>query len=696
MQIGFFQWITAVLLAGALGTVSFAGAQKPGRADVALEAAAKKELVDGDVKGAIAAYQKIIAEYRTSDRAAVAKALVRMGQCYENLGVKEVAEARKAYERAVREYSDQKDAVATAQARLAALASPGTGILYRQVWAGPKVDTTGGLSSDGRYLTFVDWDTGNLALHDFSTGNDRPLTNTASWSGKAMEYAEQSTVSRDGKQAVYSWFNAKRRYELRILNIEAAGFPQPRQLFDDVNYIAPYDWSPDGRWIAVALSRKGVEVGLVSVQDGSLRVLKSFRGPAPQRMFFSPDGKYLGLDVSTDENKDSDISMLAVDGTGETKVVVNPGMDTMMGWSPDGKRLLFASDRTGSTALWGMPIAEGKPAGLPQLIKPEFASFALGMTAGGAMYVRANLSDRGIQVASLDFGTGKLLAPPVNPVQSFVGSNGQPDWSPDGKLLAYVSSRPQANGGLVLVIRSLETGQLRELRPALRLIFLPRWAPDGRSLITQGTDMENRKGIFRIDVISGDASPIVLCLPGGVFRFPRSSPDGKKIYYVSGVAEATTLIERDLASGSERELVRGWVGIPCVMPDGRHIAWIRFDPDKSETVMLVPLAGGPPRELLHLKAGEAVSMALSATADGRAVIVVRALMSGGTELLLVPIAGGEPRKLDRRINLASFELSMHPDGKQIAWASGEKKSEVWVLENFLPAAAMAGPGKQLP
>ena len=84
---------------------------------MALQAAIKKEVVDGDLKGAIEQYKKLA---QGRDRAVAAKALVRMGQCYEKLGD---AEARKAYERVLREYADQAGAVAEARARLAALKS---------------------------------------------------------------------------------------------------------------------------------------------------------------------------------------------------------------------------------------------------------------------------------------------------------------------------------------------------------------------------------------------------------------------------------------------------------------------------------------------------------------------------------------------------------------------------------------------
>ncbi len=687
MRFAQFQYFTAAVLTGVLWTVSFAGAQKPGRADVALEAAAKKEMVDGDLRGAIDLYRKTIAQYSSTDRSAVAKALVRMGQCYEKLGVKEVAEARKAYERAVREFADQKDAVATAQARLAALGSERSGATYRQVWAGPKVDTTGGISPDGRYLSYVDYETtGDLVLHDFSTGSDRRLTNnTKGWD----EFAEGSAISRDGKQVAYNWRDANRGSVLRIVNIEPSGYPQPRQVFEgeDVRRIEPHDWSPDGQWIAVVLDRKGTQqVGLVSTRDGSLRVLKS-DGATPHRMFFSPDGRYLGLEFSVGGDPDRDLSVLAVDGGSEAKAVVNPGQDIVMGWSPDGKRLLFASDRTGSMALWALPMQGGKPAGSPELIRSEIAPRSLGVTASGALYVGATLSTWNIQVASLDFDTGKLVAPPVNLVQSFIGSNTQPDWSPDGKYLAYVTTRKRAiqtGPSEILVICSIESGKTRELRPNLRWVFLPRWAPDGRSFVSQAADFQGRWGIYRIDAATGEASAIVSGPTNSLFRFPQCSPDGKKIYYVRGPVKDMALIERDLATGSERELVKGWVGIPCVMADGRHVAWINFGQDKSAAVVLVPLAGGEPRELLRTKRDEGAPMALTSMPDGRALLVQRSLPSGGNDLVLVPVEGGQPRKLDSRISSLPAQIRIHPDGRQIAWTAGESKQEIWVLENFLP------------
>src|SRR5882672_1835323 len=132
-----------------------------------LGAALHQEEVQGDLKGAIAAYQKVLATPGVNRKTA-AEALVHMGQCYEKLGD---AESSKAYERVVKDYGDQKEAVAVAMARLGGSdATPRTnGVVTRQVWKGPQVAIYARVSPDAHQLSFVDQMTGNLALHDLST-----------------------------------------------------------------------------------------------------------------------------------------------------------------------------------------------------------------------------------------------------------------------------------------------------------------------------------------------------------------------------------------------------------------------------------------------------------------------------------------------------------------------------------------------
>ena len=69
-----------------------------------------------------------------------------------------------------------------------------------------------------------------------------------------------------------------------------------------------------------------------------------------------------------------------------------------------------------------------------------------------------------------DLATGRQTGSPARPIQSFFGTNFEPAWSPDGKSLAYVSwrgYRPISGDPRILAIRSVDTGDTRELRPNL-------------------------------------------------------------------------------------------------------------------------------------------------------------------------------------------------------------------------------------
>src|SRR3990172_5704434 len=68
----------------------------------------------------------------------------------------------------------------------------------RRVGTWPGVDLRMSTPSrDGRSFSSVDWQSGNLILHDLATGEDRRLTNEGSWS-EPPQFAYFSTISPDG------------------------------------------------------------------------------------------------------------------------------------------------------------------------------------------------------------------------------------------------------------------------------------------------------------------------------------------------------------------------------------------------------------------------------------------------------------------------------------------------------------------
>ncbi len=211
-----------------LTAVLVVGAQTKNEAERMFKVAQNAEVVDGDLQAAIEQYDTIASKFSKTDRAASADALVRMAECYTKLGDDK---ARKIYERVVREYSDQREAVAVARARLGGSESAVRAKGDRVVWAGENVNHVGGsISPDGRLISYTDWFwTGNLMLHDLASGTDRPLTGNKEWGGGN---AGSSTFSRDGKQVAYSWNNWEARLaEIRIVNPEGTGVPHHRRVF---------------------------------------------------------------------------------------------------------------------------------------------------------------------------------------------------------------------------------------------------------------------------------------------------------------------------------------------------------------------------------------------------------------------------------------------------------------------------------
>ena len=122
--------LAGVLLAGSTG----AGQKK--QQEIDLQAAIRTETVDGDLKAAIKQYDAIVAKYK-DDRAVAATALIRMAECYRKQGD---AESRKIYERVLRDYPDQKEAVSVARARLGRDESAQRvgAMSSRQVWTLPS------------------------------------------------------------------------------------------------------------------------------------------------------------------------------------------------------------------------------------------------------------------------------------------------------------------------------------------------------------------------------------------------------------------------------------------------------------------------------------------------------------------------------------------------------------------------------
>ena len=169
------------------------------------------------------------------------------------------------------------------------------------------------------------------------------------------------------------------------------------------------------------------------------------------------------------------------------------------------------------------------------------------------------------------------------------------------------------------------------------------------------------------------------------------STDGKTLYYrkrLDGASDSSSslfaFIERDLASGLEKELVRGNLGYPALSPDGRYLATRTDDVStQRKSIMLVPVAGGEPRILIRAFTNRPDVGVLWAP-DSRSVVID----DGAAEFeVWASIDGRVPPK--PVVIRAGVRVS--PDGRRFAMVEGKPnptQQEVWVYENVL---AKAGP-----
>jgi Tol biopolymer transport system component len=310
-------------------------------------------------------------------------------------------------------------------------------------------------------------------------------------------------------------------------------------------------------------------------------------------------------------------------------------------------------------------------------------------------------------IVDLDPKTGKVIGPPRKAIEQFEGGNFTPSYSPDGKHLAYVSRRGNSpyptNVGNALCIRSLDTGQekvfYREIwKQDLRHIAVSGWSPDGRFITFRGSEGISTTGIFQIDMETSEINNTVSFgpderSPGGIY-----GPDGQCIFMRAKLKEGyAQIVARDLESGKEHELYRHpkleRIGI-ALSPDGRWLSFANGGGGGVRSLNIMPTSGGEAREIWNFGETRRGMPNISHTwsPDGQSILFSSPDPEDmpSWDLWRIPIQGGKPEKLGLQKRWGIWNLTIHPSGRQLIFASRggpSTDSELWVLENFLPPAA---------
>jgi Tol biopolymer transport system component len=663
-------------------------AAQTGDADVMLQRAIRKESVEGDLKGAIDLYKKVIAG-AAKNRAAAAKALLRLGECYEKQGN---AEAQRTYERLVREFSDQAEQAREARARLAAGGSKS--VVAQLLAKGVDCNRDGRVTPDGKLFVFVDspW-TGYIAVRDMQTGVVRRLTNQAGRSPGIHDRGSTPVPSRDGKQIAYTWrLGGSSKMEFRVINLDGSGMRTVPVEKND--WFRIWDWSPDGKSVLVAGSAWDASwqgIAAIDLGSGAARVLKRFARWDWRSLddgAFSPDGRWVVYSGQVREG-DPDWDIFAVDTqTGqETAIVTGAGADRMPVWAPDGDKIFFRSDRNGKNAVWMVRFRDGQAVGPPVLIRPDAGDYLpKGISRDGSLFYGLRHESQDVYQATVDPQTLRVRDAPARLVKTYLGRNALPTWSPSGDSFAYNSERDNIHR---LVIHHSDGKETVVAQPTDRDYLLSWCGSPARLLAWRG--LPNRELIRLFDARTGEASPPDLRVKyrGGLLWQLGVSPDCQSAY-VSSYTKATKqrrIYRYDVSTGKETDLLTDAGDMatstyPTVSPDGRWLAlYGKLEGGKESGVLLLSTGGGPPRMLaptdlwLHRW-----------TPDSKRLMFVRSVKrpdGQGTEheMYWVPVEGGVPRSMGIRMPGAGFP-SLHPDGQRLLFSTEEINHELWVLRNL--------------
>ena len=205
-------------------------------------------------------------------------------------------------------------------------------------------------------------------------------------------------------------------------------------------------------------------------REGREEVLRA--PPAPyEAPRISPDGRYVAVEVRNPENTDVLVYDLVRDTP--TRLTFDPGADGSPIWSPDGRRVLFSSDRDGVPNVFARaPDGTGQA---ERVTTSDTAQFPQTWSADGQTLVVMDVGASGVSLLRVSAGADdtpeSLIATDFAEVYAEV--------SPDGRWIAYMSDESGQFEVYVRPFPNVDDGRWQISRDGG---LEPVWAPSGREL----------------------------------------------------------------------------------------------------------------------------------------------------------------------------------------------------------------------
>ncbi|MFY9573659.1 MAG: protein kinase [Blastocatellia bacterium] len=341
---------------------------------------------------------------------------------------------------------------------------------------GPRVGGDGlAFSLDGKFLAVPDKDSAaepfSIVLISTETGWKRKLSSPLA--GSVGD--NTPSFSPDGSQLAFSRMNGQGVEDIYLMRSEGG---EPKRLTFDNRDIRDLDWTADGREIVFISDREG-DTGLwrVSASGGTPERLVTAVGYNIGRLSISRQGDRLAY---AQQFLDTNIWRFELASTkrkvsAPTMLISSSKSDSAPQYAPEGKRITFRSDRSGSLEIWACESDGSNPIQLTNFTGPQA---------------------------------------------------GSPCWSPDGRQIAF-DARPEGNPDIFVI--SAEGGRPRRLTEDPTEEIAPSWSRDGRWIYFES----NRNGSTQIWKMPADGGEARQVTKGGG-SVGHESMDGKFLYYTKG------------------------------------------------------------------------------------------------------------------------------------------------------------------
>ncbi|MEW6128294.1 MAG: S9 family peptidase [Acidobacteriota bacterium] len=356
-----------------------------------------------------------------------------------------------------------------------------------------------------------------------------------------------------------------------------------------IKNIGAPQFSPDGKWLTYTISawdkennRRVSHIYLVSSSGGrSIKLTNGEKGEGGAQ--WSPDGTRIAF--TADRDKGNQIWIINVMGGEAEKLTSEENGVGGFRWSPDGKRISF--------------ITRDTPKDKAEREKRKKDKF-------DTIVVEKEFTYSHLWTINVDTKEKKRITEGAFSIDSA-------QWSPDGKWIALVRSTngapenpyselsPDRNSNIYLV--SSEGGTPRQITTNPGPDNNPQFSPDGKWLAYTGnpeaTSWAAKNDIYLISVEGGEPRNLTKDFFESAGFGMSWSADGKAIYFSSGIGMYSHIFSVAVGGGAATQITKGNrnYGQFDVSPDGKTVACTINDSRTSDDIYLLSISGEQAKQI---------------------------------------------------------------------------------------------------